>query len=382
MIITKPYGVSPTYSVVIDNVPVNYMSIDRIEVELGESTHDLAIVSMGGIPPSAITEYYGAPVYISIKFANHFFHEFCGYVDIVIPNSDTASGLHNNSPFQSAKIMCMGTSYDMRGSTSHNWEGMSLTAIASEMSASYGFSLDVPSIPAFNSSLFQSNESDWQFLVRQCKNLGYEINVHGTHMHVYDPHDAASRGTSFHQLSTLKDLQVSPIPVPGQIMHFGGNFSHNNPDGSYSITSVSVIDDSGTAYEVTTSDVYGTTDTPLYRDVRKDVVDSYGEAERRVSAVRKETYDYEIDVTVIGIAGCVPGGVVDIGSHGSQFEGLWYVREVRHTLHSDAFYTDLKLARNKTNVLTQSPVPSFQAPPDPYFANGKWRASKREVNVY
>lgn len=383
MITQKPYGLSPAVSISIYGQKVDYRSINFLDIDLAPNKHDSVILTMTGLPSSAVTDYYYAPVEVHVSVGNGAQHyAFYGYVEEVKPYSFSGFGTVNNKVIQEARVVCLGASYNMRGSSTRRWDGYSLTEIATELAAKYKFSVDVPDVPVFSDSVLQTTESDWQFLTRYANYLGYDVTVHGTHIHVFDPHDAYTRGISYSKLSSVRDFSVTGGEFPGQILEFDGSFSTRNADGAYTETYLTVAQDDGTSYTVTTSDVYGSNGNARFPNRVSDVVDNYGEAERRIVAIKQEKYDYYADVRVLGLADCVPGGVVEMGDFGGDFEGLWCVKQVHHGIHRDAFYTELKLARNKKQVLVAKNTSRFQTAPTPYYNGNDWVSSKRRVNVY
>lgn len=382
MIVRKPYGISPTFELAIDGVGVDYHSINVLNIDLEESKHDVLKIQMSGIPSRAIIDYYNAPVSLTLKYGLYYTHTFNGYVIDVRPHSITAGGLVNDSPFQEATLVCMGASYSMRGSRSKYWGSYTLTDIAKELSEKYGFSIDVPKTPLVHETVAQTNESDWKFLVRYSEILGYKVNVHATRMHIYDPYYAAARVSSFHKLTTLKKSGTGVTDVPGQILEFNGSFSRRNSDGRYSSTSVSVIDHDNRLLHVTTRDTLGLNKEAEFPNRQQHVAHNYEEAARYIDSNRKQFYDYTADVRVSGIAGCLPGGIVEVDNYGAQFDGLWYVRSVKHTLHSDGFFTDLRLAKNSTSTIEVFTYPVLDDAPESRYTSDRWESSRRVVNEY
>ena len=383
MISKKPYGVSPTTTITVGNTSFDPTAVGRVELTLEENSHDFLVMDLAGIPPRAITEMYGKPVDIEFTTGGNFYQRFVGYVEEVRPESFTGFGLLNNSPFQTVRVICMGASYSMRGAKSDSWSGYRLSAIANEMSARYGFSLDAPSDRAVNDALLQTNESDWQFLTRYAKFLGYSVNVHGTHMHIYDPYKAKSRQNSYHVLTTLRKTRGDVTPSPGQIIEFNGNFSRRHIDGEYKEHKVTVVNSDNTTYDVSST----TVDTQhngiaRYPNRVTEYVDNYEEAARRISAVSKEKYDYYASATVLGIAGCVPGGIVKVDNYNGEFDTFWYVQAVKHTIHSDSFHTELQLALNTKSELKFTNTQKFTVPPPSVYSKGSWIAQERLVNEY
>jgi phage protein D len=383
MITKKTYGVSPTLDIVVGNTEFDPTSVNRVELHLAENQHDMLIMELSGIPPLAITAMYEKPVDVSIYTGGNFYQRFVGYVEDVRPESFTGFGLVNNSPFQTVKVVCMGASYAMRGSRSNSWSGYRLSDIATDMSTRYGFSVDTPSDRTVHESLLQTNESDWQFLTRYASFLGYSVNVHGTHLHIYDPYSAKSRQNSYHVLSTLRGTKGNVTPAPGQIIEFKGTFSKRHIDGNYKEHSTTIVNSDNTVYDVssTTVDDYHN-GYARFPNRLPEYVDSYEEASKRISAVSKQDYDYYATVRVIGLAGCVPGGIIRIDNYNGDFDRFWYVQSVSHHVHSDSFYTELELALNLNSELKFNNTRRFTTPPLAVYSKGRWVAKDRTINEY
>lgn len=383
MILKKLYGVSPDLDISIGDVPVNYESLGYLELHLSENQHDMLVLRMVGLPSQAITDYLDKGVYLSMGTGASYKQVFCGYVTDVRPKSVTGQGFINDSPFQEADVVCLGASYMMRGKKSKNWTGYRLSEVVEEMSSHYGFSADVPNYEPANGTLTQTNESDWQFLVRYSNLLGLSINAHGTHVHVYDPYKSVGRQSSYHRLTTVAANRGDISPTPGQVLSFDGSFARRHADGQYIDTVVAVLSDTLQTYDVTTKEVTRPDNgVPYYENRISDFASSYEHALRIMESSNKQDYDYVATVEVLGVAGCVPGGVVSIDNYNGEFDGFWYVRSVKHKLHSDAFVSELEIVRNTNSQLDFYNLESFQTPPTPRYNLGMWKPSKRYVNVY
>lgn len=382
MIRKEAYGLSPSFNLIINNVPVDYQALNKIEIHLAENQHDLTNLEIVGLPPRAVTEYLNQAVQLHIDTGANYQFDFVGYVTDVRPEAKTYQSLINDSPFQNAVVMCMGASYIMRGAKSRVWTGYGLLDVAKELASTYRFSLDVPQELGTRGTLVQAQESDWQFLVRCCTVMGYAVTVHGTHLHIFDPHNASDRATSFNKLITVRLGRGNPRTVPGLISEFRGSFSEHHADGLYKNTVVRVRQGT-TEFDVTTQDIKGIDGTPRFENRINDYAANYDEAVRLIDAASKDAYDYTATAVVAGMAGCVPGGVVQLDNYNAHFDGLWYVREVQHSLSSGAFVTTLSLARNISSQLEQfSHTEKYTFPPTPRFVGTRWEATKRSQNVY
>lgn len=380
MIRKDPAGVSPTVTIGVNGVPINYNDLSSISMNFQENAHDTCSFSMSGVPSRFITDYTGMSINAQISLGSTFFSNFYGTIEVSTPEADTSSGRVNNSLFQSVTFTALGCSRVMRGSTSKNWHGYSLEGVARYFCDKYGFSLDVPADPLVFSTLLQSTESDWEFLVRYCSFMGYSVTVNGTHMHIYDPFKAKGRQISLHRLFT--PAKTSPAPYPGQVVNFNGNFAQRAFDGRYFDTTVTVQPDSGITYDLHTSDIESLDTPATYNHNIISTVGNYAEAARMLQSQYRQNYDYRATVAVLGAPGILPGGMINLDSYGGSFDGLWYVTSVQQDVKSGSFLTTVEIRRNKTDTLTDTSAATFQQPPPPQFISGQWTTTNRRVNVY
>jgi phage protein D len=376
-------GVSPTFSATIDGASVAYANIREVEIFLEVNLHDLLVLHMTSIPPRATADYRGRAVQVVLDNGGNYVHEFDGYVIDVCPESVTEAGTVNGSPFQNARIVCLGASSEMRGSRSKVWAGQRLQDIVSVLADTYDFSADVPNDPLITSTIVQDSESDWEFLVRYAKLMGYVATLHGTNIHVFDPYKAAGRNISYHKLRTGADIGATLTPNPGNISTFNAVLGDYHPDGVYKDTTIAVHQDNGQVFDVSLTEMRGLTSPARFTDRLPGSVDNYEQAARALSAHAKETYDFNAEAEVLGIAGCLPGGLVTVDKYGGEVDGLWFVNSVTHKLNSGIFVSKLGLARNINSELVENaPVQAYRQPPASVAVKGKWATTKRLVNVY
>lgn len=380
MIRTSPVGISPVVTVTINGSPINYNSLTSVRMDLEENCHDLCHIQMAGVPSRSLTDFGGQSVFVQINLGATFSTSFYGTIERAMPDAATAGGMVNNSLFQEATFSALGCSRSMRGSTSQTWKNHSLEDVARAMCDKYGFSLDIPNDDTVFANLIQSDESDWQFLVRYCRLMGYSVTVNGTHMHIFDPFKAKGRLTSLHRFFTPS--QTSASPYPGQITNFTGNFAQRAHDGRYFDSSVTVMQDNGFTYDLRTSDILTLDNVALYQDNMSDTALTYREAERMLLTEYKSDYDLRANVTVLGAPGILPGGLINLDSYGGTFDGLWYVHSVQHNVRSGLFLTAVEMYRNTVDTLVDTSAAPFRTPPTPQFTSGRWTSSRKVVNVY
>lgn len=376
--IVKPFvGTHPDLDILVADVPVDYESLMAVEILLSENMHDSVSFEMAGLPTRAITEYRDRPIKLIASLGGNHRQQFTGRVIDVVPTSITSGGFVNDSPFQSAKIVGMGHSYEMRGDKSRVWNDYRLKEVVELLSELYGFSATLPKIAQRFSLSIQDTQSDWKFLQREVERHGLSMTMHGTHLHIFDPYHAFSHGKSRASLTTVKATRGDGSSFPGQILDFKGRFGERNPDGRYKDTVVSVLAGN------TTFDVSTGTGAARFEERMVRYADTYGEAMRIAEASQKSQYDFEANVTAVGMLGTVPGGVVIVDNYGNpDFDGAWYVRKVRHRIATGAFITELAIARNANSQLFPTNVTAFKDGPAPAFVNGIWTSSMRGVHEY
>lgn len=384
MIYPSPTGVSANYELTINGAEVKYDSISNISIALEEDKHDVLMLDMFGIPARAVSDYLNNAVQCRVWLAANYVHTFVGSIIEIQPHAVTSDGLLNDSPFQQSTIICMGASYEMRGPRDRSWETTSLHDVAFEFAKRYDFSVDVPNDEVVYDSLIQVNESDWQFLVRYANMMGYKTTCHGTHLHLYDPFKASVRSTSAHRLSTAPTDGFDMRSAPGQIMSFDMSVEDKRKSGQINIPIVSVINDDGTVFDLSSRDLNRQNGTSRDRDAREHVfADTYAKAQRALMAAQRRYYDYEATAVVSGVPGALPGGVALLDGYRNDFDGMWYVCGVTHTLVNQMFMSELSLRRNRNNQLDEyRPVTRYAEPPSPEWEGSYWRSSKRYLNAY
>lgn len=387
MMLNSGSPLSPKVSLELGGVEVNYFSINNIELDLAVNKHDVLTFHMNGIPSKAITDYIDVPVRFFLSSGAGRSQQFVGYVLYVEPSYSSSAPIVNQTVFNSAKVVCLGASVNMKSTHSRVWGSTTIYKIAQEIASRYKFSLSVLRDEFVMRNAVQANESDWEFLVRLCETYGYSMTVHGTHMSIWDPFQAIGRRPSYERI--IPQTAYSG-PTPGGILEFKGTFGHLTTEGESYKYSVQSIDDNGNI--VTVSDPesgrvpswsgYG--ETPLYISAITDSSTSIGEGQKLIDAERRKHFAFNAEARISAGAGIVPGGIVSVEGYNAEFEGLWYVKEVRHTMGSSSYYTDLYIGKdyNLSGEYIVPPITLASSPPTSDYVDGSWVASKQTVELY
>lgn len=385
MIFHSQSPISPTVNIAFDGVSVNYLSINKIELDLSENQHDLVRITMGGIPPEAITDYVNAPVTVS-WYQGSSGHEFRGYVVYTEPVYENNSGVINKSPFQLTTLYCFGASFDMRGKHADLWENISMKSLVKDIADRYQYSYSVPNDDFFFYRRTQDGISDWEFLVEIADAMGYSMTVHGTHIHVFDRYKAIGRQISYHVLKTASTK--NPLRVePGVILTFNGVFGQVTPAGTSNTDDIQSLDNEGnliSAQTVSRSSGSGKTIPSRFTDQISVSITSPDYVTRHLEARAKHRFPFAARVELTGTAGIKPGGIVSIDGFNGKFDGLWYVTKAIHRLTLDKYFTELELLRDSTNdeAFRITPVKRMGEVPESNLREGVWKASTQMEDIY
>lgn len=388
MIFKSSFPNAPDVSVVISGVAVNYSSIESVKVDLSENMHDIATIKFVGLPTNAVTDYIGAPVFISIANNPARVSNFYGYVSFVEPEIISRRGLINDSPIQKANVVCMGASYDMTNQKNKIWENISLPSLVEYIASTYNYTFSVPSDYFVWKRLLQTQQSDWQLLKEACNAIGYYMTTNGTHIHVYDPYKAIARQLPYAELKSVRGSNGDPSYVPGRIMEFSGTFGDITKKGRIMDIEMIGIDSSGTVITADSGDAstgLGEAVSSRYRDQIGTNVTSIEMLNKYATAAVKSYYPFDANVVVTGIADPVPGSVVKIDNYDSDFDGYWLVRGVSHTVTRSNFLTELSISTDsKKGILPEvSPTAAFTDPPSPRLTtDNRWESSIVFQDVY
>lgn len=386
MIYKSSSPLSPQVTTLIGGVEVNYTSIVGAELVLEENKHDLLILKFAGVPPSLLSSYIGAPVLFSVDSGPSRKQRFTGYVSNIEPIGQGNLGYVNTSPFQEVHVYCIGASYYMKAMSSKNWFPPTLNNVVSEMSKKYGFSADFPKSTYVPLNLSQTAESDWSFLTKVVNKYSYRVTVHGTHIHVWDTYNATGRAASYHELITPRNPGGA---LPCTILKFEGFFGALSSSGYSSSTAVAYLDNQGQTLQVSSDNVRDTSGlgqrySSGFNNFVTSSTQSFEDAQKEVLRVRKANMPFSASIQISAGAGVVPGGIVNVLDYGSDFDGLWYVRSVKHRVYQNHYVTDLEVSKDALHTVNFDikPVTKFVDPPEPLVIDNKWVSSKRRVSEY
>lgn len=378
MIFKSNGPLSPDIQMNVFGVPFDYISVQQLILDLSEDNHDMLTMVATGLPPSAVLSFVNAPVSVEWRHGSTTGHSFRGYVTHVKPSFEGTAGLVNSSPFQTVEIVCLGASFTMKGKKNRLWENVSLSGIVSSICLDHRFSHEVPRDTFRFFRVVQSGESDWEFLKRLCHDLGYSMTLHGTHLHIFDRLTAVGRNISRHRLRVPG--KTTAAVDQGQILKMDATVGYLTPEGNSNTDKISVLDNRGAVSTITRKPPTSGTGVrleSLFTDEVSGTSLSVDYARKTLAARARNKFPFHARLELTGTSGILPGGFVEISEFSAEFDGLWYVTDIRHTLTRDKYYTELSVIKDTTKGVGTPTnfVPAITRPASVLNAN-VWRSSR------
>lgn len=387
MIFSNAFPEVPVLDVTVVGGEVPPSQIAVVDLTFSENKHDIATITYAGFPGVAVTSYVGLPVRIMFGNNESNLVEFVGYVAYVEIEANTRMGITNGSLIQMAKVVCFGSSYQMKTVRSTVYTNKTIKQIVEIFANKYGLSYSVPNNSYVFDTLSQNQKSDWEMLVTACSKLGYSVTTHGTHITVYDDYSSYYRGLPETVLYTLEDSKGTERRA-GNIYEFKGFFGDVTPHGQSSAYVFNSLDNLGkestyTSVENSASGLGSKLAARFTHQITTNTV-SKNDLEQALRQYTRKTYPMTATATVIGVSSAMPGRLAKVQSYSSAFDGYWIIEEARHEINSKHYITTLKLKTDSTNGAGLSSGKGFgyMIPPSSRLSNNLWQTERELANVY
>lgn len=366
---------------------VSDSSIVSVDISYTEDKHDMATITYAGFPASAITGYVGLPVYIS--FGNNEANKkaFYGYVAYVDAGAYSRMGSVNNSLIQEAKIVCMGTSYDMKTISNSAYKNITIPKLVKTLARKYNFSYSVPINDFVIPVVAQQNQSDWELLVSEVNKFGYRVTATGSHINVYDPFSGYFHKQPITELESMGSVS-GRSRKPGSILEFKGTFGDVTPYGNSHHYDVNTLDKKGKTITSSTSNLSG---TKLGKKVKNRFTHniftqspSKSHLNQMTRGYNLNSFPYYAEVTTAGVSTPIPGSLILVKNYDSRFDGYWIVSSVEHSINTDHYITKLCIKTDSTidSAGTLVNEPQYKKPPKANLVKARWVTEKEMAYVY
>lgn len=385
MIFRNAYNDSPILQVTVTGGTVPDNQIVSVELNMAENKHDMAVITYSGFPGLAVTGYIGLPVTINLGNNETNVTTFVGYVAYVDVEANARMGIVNESLIQAARVVCFGSSYEMKQIKSKVYVDTTLPKLVAELAKKYKMSYSVPSNNYTFKIIEQPGISDWELLVNTANSIGYYVMVSGTHIHVYDAFSSYFRSTP---ATLLASIGESLDRRPGAIYEFKGTFGDVTPDGELANWSLRSFDLLKKEIKVNSADNrksgLGKAITPRFTHELALNAVSQDALRQFANKYAKQGFPMNADVSVMGISSALPGRLAQVSKYDSKFDGYWLISEVNHLVNNVHFVTTLKLKTDSTNDTGIQPIPGsvYREPPQSILSNNRWVSSREFAYVY
>jgi uncharacterized protein involved in type VI secretion and phage assembly len=268
---------------------------------------------------------------------------FYGYVIVINPNQDYQQDAI-------VDITCFGTTWPLQSGEPRFFVNRTAPSVFAEIVTAHNLGCQVDDHPYVWPVLSQTEESDWEFLQTLATRIGYSIYLYNGIIRLVNPVRVVSETGAYQRFIKSGDvldpsrqlLDFNPIT---QSLNIRDNMKPSF--GYFDGTVATLTAPKGTyPYRMSTS-------TPI-RD--RDMGKVYSEAwERRV-----DFWNQQAVLRINGNAGLVPGINVAVQVSGNpsgknDYDGVWFVRGVEHSLTNNSFQSAITVARDNNTPRKVNP---------------------------
>lgn len=387
MITRFPFQDDPVITSNIIGGSIPDSQVVAIELSYSENKHDIATITYSGFPASAVTAYRGLPVTITLGNTTANVVVFNGYIAYIEIGAYSRMGAVNDSLIQEAKVVCFGTSYEMKPPRSAVYKNISLPKLVKKLATKYNFSYSVPNNSYVFPVIEQSNKSDWEVLVDTANKMGYYVTASNAHLNVYDPFSNYYRTPQPVILNSVEG-DDGKSRVPGVIMEFKGTFGDITPDGNNYDYLLKTLTTNGKTIQNSSnaSEYSGLGKQVPSRFVQEITIqaNSINALKQLTNGYVKQSIPFHADLVISGMSNLRPGHIVKIEKYNSEFDGYWIIQDVKHVVNVENYLTYLHIKTDSTNAMPVSVKQgkTFVSPPNPVLQNNLWAAEKEFEYVY
>lgn len=314
-------------------------SAQMMQAEYG---HDMAVLT--GQLVSTLNRRYpeGAPVQLRWGRGHGLVATYVGYVHHPVSSYDGPAAT-------SGRIVVIGASSVLRDAASATWPSGSRAYVPVQRAAlAVHFSSLTEGTPLGAAGGPLHGESQWAYLVRNARSVGYTLYCPGTDLRCHS-------------------RRISRIPPVPTFTYYGGGITAGAQLYSYKILAGSDLPDDGALRRI--RQVRGVTDggqlvrlsddatlestggwlnsPPQYTKGHPTAVHGYLEAQQRLTAVNEENrFFYRATATVSGDERVHQGSTVVLTGIDRYLDGYWYVLEASHSVGTAAYSMTLTLGRD------------------------------------
>jgi hypothetical protein len=368
----------------IREIFINGLKVPPPEIQIGdvhrsEYLHDMFVFQMVWPDVRTLTDASGWPVYcrFGVTAQQGYFYGYVQTAGIV------ESRANSSSQQRIVQFTCLGATSTMQGGSPRSFPGMSADNVAKSIVTPYHLALVADHHDFLFAALVQARESDWQFLVKLARSVGYMVTSSKVTIFFIDPLKVVQNTGSAVPVTAMESERNNPVVVGGVV-----TVGAKNNISEFNHTVVQSVDALGTpvyasgTYDQRLSLLGANTVQPtvLRYDPDQQPLDAKHAQVIADSNNRPEKWPLQTQLFCKGDGRIRPGVVASLRIGQNNVSGLWLVRSVVHHLGRDSYTMDLQLARDAT---TNSPYPTptitagnrsgpLNSVAAPMMTNGKW----------
>jgi hypothetical protein len=268
------------------------------------------------------------------------------------------------------EIVCLGPTMAMKGNTPRFVVGSTATEFMRTIVTQngLGFSDEFSDDSTKWRTLAQTSESDWEMVVVLADRIGANIVHSRGVVRLVDHNDISYRELPTHQFK----MQQTPAQADGANAGAITDFTPVNisaADPLYRIPAVAFLQEGKAVYVPST----GRTGPIAQRFATDMPARSTAEASVLQRGYYFPNWSQQGGITVVGDATIEPASVCAISANSSRtvmrpdFDGMWYIKGVRHVMYNNQFYSVLDIGRAANRA------------PNWYQARPFWLGDKRGI---
>lgn len=349
------------------------------EVHQTEYMHDMFVFQMVWPDSRLLTSASGWLVQMRWGASDQQ-NSFYGYVQSASMVESRGGPLGNADVVQ---FMCLGSTSVMQNGVGRNFAGMSADNVVKSVVQPYHLAVVADSSPFLFPNLVQARLTDWQFLCKLARSIGYVLTSDKVTIYFIDPlRIVQNTGYSVSIVST-----TSGAPNPS-LLNGSMTVGAKNNIAAFTNTVVRGVDVMGVAVQaaslndVRLSLLGANTVEPTTTRYDQDTQPASAQHAQVIAQAsnRPESWPLQYQLTAKGDGRIRPGVLTAIHAGDNDISGLWVVRSAIHYLGRASYTVDVTAARDAT---TNSPYPTptitvgnrsgpLNSVAAPVVTNGKW----------
>lgn len=194
----------------------------------------------------------------------------------------------------------------------------------------------------------QHNESDYQFVARLCKELGYCFYVELGSV-ICKPYGKLSKESviEFHINEYMEGFQLNASikEMPSSVVVRSNNEKdETKPFEGKATEYESIVDSSKTKTNITSLITSSVTKTFIDPSISSEK-EAIKLAQTKLNAYSKDLYEGR--VKTVGIPDILPGTIAELAGFGSDIDGKFFISKVTHKIYNNRYTTQCELEVNK-----------------------------------